>query len=217
MSEVYCFTLVTEDLDEEGGETRSDIYILSTNFEEASTTIHNLLGQWARVYHNKIEEQDWTEELAQECIQSIFDVRADDNLFVYILQKYPHFIDADLITDIFNDDLPQTFEFALSQWPLEYCLDTWVALAVEYQDEKHLSLLLEKGVCDDGRGLAQACEREDRILFDTLYPKSNPHAALTYTECANLHWIEERIALEQKQRLDDQIAPHCGTRAQRKM
>lgn len=208
MSQVYCFTHVWEDFDEDEGEVENstDIYIFAENYENALPQIRDFLGPSARVYHNTIGEHEWTKELAQECIRSMLYIRSDDNLFLLVLQKYPHFVDADLIGKIFNENLPQSFEFALNQCSLEDCDENWLFLSAQYQDEKALTLLLEKGLRDNGRGLAQVCDEGNRELFELLYSKSNPQAALQHTNGANLHWIEEQLAAEQKQRLEQEVS-----------
>lgn len=213
MSSVFYLTKWLEDDDE--GEVLSERYVLASHKNEAISQGRNIFGTAANFGCQEILEEDWNAQIALQCIQDTLDDLGSDALMLFALQKFPSFIDADFASEILCDDFPKSFEFALQHIALKDCNTAWIELAVEYQDQKTLELLLIKGLRDDGRGLAQACDCANRVLFDMLYPNSKPHKALKQTQCGNLHWIEERLAVEQKQRLHQTIDIPTASRARK--
>lgn len=214
MSCVFYLTIWLED--DEEGETLSERYVLAPHKNDAIAQGRRLLGTSVDFGCREILDDEWNTHIALQCIQDTLDNLGSDALMLFVLKKYPHFIDADLVSEILCDDFPKSFEFALHHIPLKDCRADWIELAVECQEQKSLQLLLNKGLRDNGVCLAQACDWGNRILFEMLYPNSNHHKALKQTKCANLHWIEERLAAEQKQRLEQHVVLPLRT-SQRKI
>lgn len=214
MNSVFYLTTMLEDDDE--GEIHNNRYICAVTQEEAIAQGQKIFGSNADFGCHEIAENEWNDDLALDCIRDTLDDLGSDALMLFALKKFPDFIDADLISEILWGDFPQSFKFALDTIFVSDCRSKWIELALEHQDQKSLQLLLDKGVRDDGGGLAQTCDDENRFFFDLLYPYSNPHKALEQTNFKNLHWIEECLAEEQKQRIDQHMTTPTQTR-QRKM
>lgn len=203
MKHVYCITHVFEADDD--GEDSHDTYVLVENADSAVNRGRSLYGTSARFSCAEIGDDEWTEDLAIECIHSVLNDSSDDRLLLFVLNKYPTLIDENLIAEILDDDLPKSFQYAVQKTPLKKCRHEWLEWAVQFGDMEALGVLLDKGIRDNGAGLAQACEHENRNMFDVLYPKSDPRSALEHLQCKNLHWIEEKLAQEQKQRIGTQV------------
>lgn len=214
MKQVYCITHVFED--DNDGEDSHDTYVLASNADSAVNRGQMLFGTSARFSCTAVANADWTEDLARECVRSVLEDNSDDRLLLFVLTKYPTLIDENLIADILDDDLPKSFQYAIQKIPLKKCRNEWLEWVVQFGDVEALDLFLRKGMRDNGAALAQACANEDHDMFETLYSKSNPRLALEHTQCKNLHWIEERLAQEQKQRIGIQVQEPYRT-TQRKM
>lgn len=214
MASVFYLTTMMEDEDE--GEILSERYVVAVHKNDAIAQGRRLFGASVDFGCLEILEGEWNTDIALQCIQDTIDNFGSDALMLFALKQYPDLIDAELVSEILCDDYPQSFKFALDHILLKDCKTVWIELTVEYQDKKSLQLLLNKGLRDNGVGLAQACDCGNHILFEILYPYSNPYKALKQTDCENLHWIEERLAAEQKQRLEQHVTPPLRT-SQRKM
>lgn len=214
MNQVYCLTHMIEDDIE--GELPEERYVAAANKASAIQQGKEVFGTHACFGCHEILESEWNDQLAVHCIKDVLNDEGDDPLLLFVLKKFPHLIDAELTGEILNNDLPKSFAFALTSIALEACHSDWLELVVDYQDERTLSLLLNKGMRDDGICLAQACGYESRKMFNMLYPVSNPRNALNHTEYENLGWIEERLAAEQKQRIAQHVEQPSRS-VQRKM
>lgn len=209
MKQIYCIEYLEHDC-----VGRSEAYVCARDSQSAQKKFS---GDGVFFLNAKVIEH-WDEQKAWDCINWALCGENGDDVLVFVLQKYPHVITADLVGEILNGHNPKAFLLSLTAVPLSDCREDWLDLAAEYEDLGSLRVLLQKGLRDNkGVCLAYACEHGNREMFDLLLPFSNAHKAMqiiTSEDANNSHWVQEVLNQQQRERLIDQVG--TGTPAVRK-
>lgn len=200
-------------------QTDDDTYGLTAFFLAASAQeAQDLLEKYNRRPVNIEQKGFYTDaqidmEIANDCILFAFEIDGDvgDKLLAYILRLKTPEVDEGIMNSVLSCRLPQSFAFLLDHVTPEQWLsrkDSWLSEAVDWGNWGYIDTLIARGSVDNGRNLAIACQTDDRILFDVLYPISNPRAALEQHP-RNFEWIEDILNAEQNMR----ISEHMPTRS----
>lgn len=139
-----------------------------------------------------------------------------DNLMVAVLTKQPAIADTTLIFEACQYSTPETLRLLLKLLPDEQISPRCLLQTVIHKNCVNTCILINSGrVKDDGHSLSAACETGQRDIFDMILPISNPEFAVHFNPRQNIHWLDEKIAQRQKERLNGVVVDGTASRTRK--
>lgn len=189
-----------------------DDILANERFEEFS---HGVAYDNCWVYDNEMDARV-AKDAAHFAYDTCFSLQTSDDLMVAVLHKQPAIVDHSLLIDACRDSTPNTLRMILALLPNDTIAPKYPRQAIFHRNEASLEILIDSGrVKDNGELLAAACETGQRRLFDLVLPVSNPQFALHFEPKINSEWLNEAIAQQQKERLQQVVQTSGASRARK--
>lgn len=168
-----------------------------------------------------IEDVELDPFLFVDCLNSATEMGGThgDDLLMFVLQCSHDMDLRPILRYVMVCELPHSFEFLFevisANNPNEFLKSEWLKHAAVWGKIEHLQKWIAYG-CTDPHGtvLAVCANGGHKEMFDLVLPVSNPQASLQLVDC-NRDWIEEQLALEQKQRIGAQMPGKPGSRGKK--
>lgn len=130
----------------------------------------------------------------------------NDELLMFVMDHFPDHTMSFIENLLHSTEMSRSFSHVLSVLPDKGNLSHYLQILVGNDSLEYIKISIEHGIKDPkGLALARACMHGKRNLFDALYPVSNPIEALSVEGLRRGEWIEQRMAEEQKQVLNNSL------------